>query len=313
MALASLRAAAGQSTQRIMLVVLLTLLPGTLAMAMLWGPGVLWNIGWLLTLCLATEAVMCALRGIAPGSHLLDLSTAVTAVLIGICLPPGVPILVLALAAVCAIGLAKHAYGGTGRNIFNPAMVGFAVALVSFPEAFATWSQLSQTDVLSGATQLSEFRYREGMTTAEFDLRYAATLGAQNTIAGLFAAGGAALLVLRVISWQVPVGALLGIMLASLFGYDQGSSQSHGSFVFHLFSGGFMVAMFFVATDPVTHPKDRNMQVLFGAIVGLLTYLIRAHGVYPDGIAFAILLANCVTPLLDRWQGRASNKVDQHA
>lgn len=313
MGLAEVQSAAGASSQRIMLLVLLALTPGTLAMSVQWGLGVLWNIAWLLALCLATEAVMCTLRGITPRRHLLDASTAVTALLIGVCLPPDMPVLVLALAAVSSVSLAKHAYGGTGRNIFNPAMVGFAVALVSFPEAFATWSQLSQTDGLTGATQLSEFRYRDGITAAEFDLRYAATISAQETIAFLFAAGGAVLLALRIITWHVPVGCLLGLMLASLFGYDQGSSMSHGSFSFHLLSGGFIVAMFYVATDPVTHPRTRKMQVLFGALVGLLTYLIRAYGVYPDGIAFAILLANCTTPLLDRWQEHAHKEADQNA
>ena len=144
MGIAAIQAAAGASSQRIMLLVMLTLTPGILAMSVQWGPGVLWNIIGLLTLCLATEGVMCMLRGITLRPHLLDASTAVTAILIGICLPPYMPVLVLAVAAVSAVGLAKHAYGGAGRNIFNPAMVGFAVALVSFPEAFATWSNLSE-------------------------------------------------------------------------------------------------------------------------------------------------------------------------
>ncbi len=287
-------------------------------MTYLWGVGVLWNVLWLLAFCFLTEVICCGRDWLKATRQISDLSTCVTAVLIAICLPPDMPVYVLATAGVVAIGLAKHAYGGLGRNIFNPAMVGFAVAFVSFPAAFTSWPLLDglvegSVDVLSGATQLSEFRYRDGVTVLEFDARYASLLEAQTLVASCFAIGGFVLLALSIISWHIPLGCVLGLVLASLFGYDQGSSLSAGSTTFHLLSGGFIAAMFFVATDPVTHPRQRSMQVLFGMMIGLLTYFIRAYGIYPDGIAFAILLANCVTPLLDRARTSVTDRGQRHA
>lgn len=285
-----------------MLCVLLAMLPGILATLDTWGLGILWNLAWLLLFCVVIEWLCLTISNRPLATHSLkDLSAVVTAVLIALCLPPYTSAYILLVASLAAIGLAKHAYGGLGRNVFNPAMVGFAIVLVSFPDALNIWpSLLGVTDGLTGATQLSEFRYREGMTTAEFDLRFARTIAAQDLIAALFIAGGLVLLSLKIITWHIPAGCLLGLALASLFGYDQGSSQSHGSVIFHLFSGGFAMAMFFVATDPVSHPRDKRHQVLYGIVIGLLTYLIRAFGVFPDGIAFAVLLANCMTPLLNR-------------
>lgn len=318
MAIDALQKEVRKTTQRIMLVVLLALLPGTLAMTNLWGLGVLWNILWLLAFCLLTEILCCGRDWHKARRQIANLSACVTAALIAICLPPEMPLYVLFTASVVAVGLAKAAYGGLGRNIFNPAMVGFAVAFVSFPAAFTSWPLLdglvaSTVDVLSGATQLSEFRYRDGVTVAEFDSRYGELLSAQTLVASCFAVGGIMLVACSIITWHIPAGCLLGLALASLFGYDQGSSLSAGSITFHLFSGGFVVAMFFVATDPVTHPRQRSAQVFFGAMIGLLTYLIRAHGIYPDGIAFAILLANCATPLLDRLTSKAKNSQQKHA
>ena len=312
MALDTLRHAASRSTQTIMLSVLLALLPGTLAMTQLWGSGVVWNIAWLVSFCVLTELLCCGKDWRGARRQVSDLSACVTAVLIALCLPPGMPIYVLAVSSIVAVALTKHAYGGLGRNVFNPAMVGFAIVLVSFPEAFTTWPPITEAvDVLSGATQLSEFRYRQGTTVAEFTQRHDTVISAQAMVAGLFFLGGLVLLALSIISWHIPIGCLIGLALASLFGYDQGSSTSNGSISFHLLSGGFVIAMFFVATDPVTHPRTKAMQVAFGVLVGALTYLIRAHGIYPDGIAFAILLANCTSPLLDRIKARSSATEEQ--
>ena len=281
--------------------VLIAMLPGILASLTVWGLGVLWNLAWAVASCVAVEFACLLHRGISHARHQIgDLSAIVTGVILSLCVPPYAPIYLLLLASLVAIGLTKHAYGGLGRNIFNPAMVGFAVILISFPEALTTWPSIGQVDGLTGATQLSDFRYREGMTTTEFDLTYEFAMSAQSNIAILFALGGIGLITLRIITWHLPAGCLIGLGIASLFGYDQGSSLSHGSLVFHSLSGGLALAMFFVVTDPVSHPTDKRHQIIFGIIVGLVTYLIRAFGVFPDGIAFAVLFANCFTPFLNR-------------
>ena len=276
------------------------LLPGIVAMTWLWGWGVLWNAGFAVLFCYGVEIICLTLRQQA---LTLDVGTLFTGLLIAICLPPFMSVHALLLAALAAIGLAKHAFGGPGRHLFNPAMVGFAVVLVSFPEALS-WpralSDIPEDMLLTGATLLSDFRYRSGMTGTEFATTYAPLISHQFWVAMAFALGGAVLLGLRIIPWRLPAALALGVALGALFGYDQGSSVGHGGWWFHMTQGGLMAAAFFVVTDPVTHPVGTRQQWLYGILIGLLIYLIRAFGAYPDGIAFAVLLANCATPLLDR-------------
>ena len=287
----------------------LALAPGILAMAWQYGLGIIWNMLWLVLLCSMVEVICTTLRhGFKPSMMqakreyfgLTDGTTILAALLIGICLPPFVSPAILAVAALAAIGMAKHAYGGLGQNIFNPAMVGYAVILLSFPLALATWpANLAATDGLTGATLLSEFRYRGGVTTEEFFI--ARGMANPNALAaGLFAFGGLWLIQQKIMHWRIPVTVLLTVgLLATLF-HDQGSSSSLGSAWFHWTTGGTVAAAFFVATDPVTHPARPGHQICFAILVGSLLFLIRTQGNLPDGIAFAVLLANCTTPLLNR-------------
>lgn len=290
-------------TAGIMYRVALALAPGIAAMAWQFGLGIVWNVLWLLVLCAIIEVLCAGARyGFAEakgmGFQLGDGSTVLAALLIGICLPPYVSPAILSVAALGAIGLAKYAYGGLGQNIFNPAMVGYAIVLLSFPLALASWPSAA-TDALSGATLLSEFRYRGGATAAEFFRNRDA--GNPNTLsAGLFALGGLWLIQQRIMHWRIPLTVLLTVgILASIF-HDQGSSASLGSAWFHWTTGGTVAAAFFVATDPVTHPARPSHQVFFAIVVGSLLFLIRTQGSLPDGIAFAVLLANCTTPLFNR-------------
>ena len=293
--------------------VLVALLPGLAGMTFYFGLGVLWNLFWLSALCLATEVLVVALRtgSLSPAllraplqNNLGDGTTLLAAWLIAICLPPYVSIQILAVAALASIGLAKHAYGGLGNNIFNPAMVGYAVILLSFPQALAAWPALGgaenlASDALSGATYLSEFRYRDAMTVDEFLLNNPQVMH-QQIIAGLFLLGGLGLIYLRIISWRIPLALLITVGLLASVTYDQGSTQSMGSAWFHWATGGTMAAAFFVATDPVTHPSRHSHQIIFAVSIGILLFVIRTQGNLPDGIAFAVLLANCATPLLNR-------------
>ena len=300
-------------TPNVMAWVLVALLPGLAGMTFYFGLGVLWNLFWLSALCLATEVLVVALRtgSLSPAllraplqNNLGDGTTLLAAWLIAICLPPYVSIQILAVAALASIGLAKHAYGGLGNNIFNPAMVGYAVILLSFPQALAAWPALGgaenlASDALSGATYLSEFRYRDAMTVDEFLLNNPQVMH-QQIIAGLFLLGGLGLIYLRIISWRIPLALLITVGLLASVTYDQGSTQSMGSAWFHWTTGGTMAAAFFVATDPVTHPSRHSHQIIFAVSIGILLFVIRTQGNLPDGIAFAVLLANCATPLLNR-------------
>jgi len=300
-------------TPNVMAWVLVALLPGLAGMTFYFGLGVLWNLFWLSALCLATEVLVVALRtgSLSPAllraplqNNLGDGTTLLAAWLIAICLPPYVSIQILAVAALASIGLAKHAYGGLGNNIFNPAMVGYAIILLSFPQALAAWPALGgaenlASDALSGATYLSEFRYRDAMTVDEFLLNNPQVMH-QQIIAGLFLLGGLGLIYLRIISWRIPLALLITVGLLASVTYDQGSTQSMGSAWFHWATGGTMAAAFFVATDPVTHPSRHSHQIIFAVSIGILLFVIRTQGNLPDGIAFAVLLANCATPLLNR-------------
>ena len=300
-------------TPNVMAWVLVALLPGLAGMTFYFGLGILWNLFWLSALCLATEVLVVALRtgSLSPAllraplqNNLGDGTTLLAAWLIAICLPPFVSIQILAVAALASIGLAKHAYGGLGNNIFNPAMVGYTVILLSFPQALAAWPALGGTenlaaDALSGATYLSEFRYRDAMTVDEFLLNNPQVMH-QQIIAGLFLLGGLGLIYLRIISWRIPLALLITVGLLASVTYDQGSTQSMGSAWFHWTTGGTMAAAFFVATDPVTHPSRHSHQIIFAVSIGILLFVIRTQGNLPDGIAFAVLLANCATPLLNR-------------
>lgn len=296
-------------TSHIMLWVMVALVPGLAAMTYVLGPGVLWNLLILSLACVLCEGIIAKARGkalVEVFHQLQDCSALLTAWLIAICLPPYCQIGILCLAAVSAIGLAKQAYGGLGKNLFNPAMVGYAVILVSFPQALANWPDLAdglannKPDALSGATLLTEFRYRQGLTTQEFIIVFDNAFSEQKLIMFSFLVGGLLLTFRRLLAWRIPAAMFAGVMLASLFGYDAGSSASLGSAWFHWTTGGFVAAAFFIATDPVTHPRMHRQQIIFGVVVGVLIYLIRSYGGYPDGIAFAILFANCLTPLLNR-------------
>jgi electron transport complex protein RnfD len=294
------------ATPRIMVVVLAALAPGALTLVGYYGLGYLPRMLLAVALGLAIEAVALTLRGRPPAPAMRDGSTAVTCVLLVLAMPPEIPYGVLALAVVSAVALAKHLYGGLGNNPFNPAIVGYVVALLSFPGAMDQWPL--PADGLTGATALTSFRYREGMTVADVwqpELGFGALGGyGWEWINAAFLAGGVMLLALRLASWRVPLAMLATLGGLAALGYDNGSSASLGSPLFHWFTGGTMLAAFFFATDPVTHPASARGQVAFGCVVGAMAFLIRGLGNYPDGIAFGILLGNALTPFLDRrWAG----------
>ena len=299
---------------------LVALVPGTVAYTMIFGLGVLVNITVLCCAALATELLVTHLRGV-PLSLRLDGTGLVAAWLLALCLPPLLPIWQAAIGISLGLVFGKHVYGGLGKNIFNPAMVGFAILIVSFPLSMSEWptTETSQDindvleakfrgdraqaayDGLTAATPLDAYKFRAGMTNAEFFDTAASSNWHRWAIINLtFLVGGLILVYRGIISWHAPLGFLMSlVVLASLF-YDGGSSMSLGSPAFHLFSGATMLAAFFIVTDPVTSPTRKELLLLYGALIGSITFLIRTIGAYPEGVAFAVLLSNACTPLLDR-------------
>ncbi len=304
------------------------LLPALLVMTLFLGPGVLLNTLALLTFCLLVEALALRLRARPMLPALLDGSAAVTAVLLALALPPLTPWWVSFTAAVFAIALAKHVYGGLGQNVFNPAMVGYVTVLVAFPAQLADWPAVTAalqwpdtgtvlhyflsgalpanaTDALSGATPLDEVKTQLGR------MRTMTEIVAQDSF-GLLAgrgwewiniaalAGGWWLIRKRVISWHAP-GAMLLTLAILYFVFYALAPATHPSPLLGLLSGGTMVGAFFIVTDPVSGAASNAGRIVFGAGTGLLVFLMRKWGAYPDGIAFAILFMNMLAPLIDRY------------
>ena len=229
-----------------------------------------------------------------------DRSVPVTCLLIALAMPPSAPLWIVAVAVGIAIVLAKELYGGLGRNVFNPAMAGYAAVLVAYPRPLAT------VDATTGATALDVLKFRGAATVQEAAEGPAfGALGAVGFewVNAAALAGGVYLVLIRVVHWRIPIAVLLGVAAPAAAFYDGGSSASLGSPLFHWFAGATMLAAFFIATDPVTAPRAAAHQWLFGIAVGALVFTIRTVGGYPDGVAFAVLLANLATPVLDRLHG----------
>jgi len=298
-------AVAGFTVQRTMLQVLVALVPVAAVQVWLYGPGPLRLLAVCAATALASEALALALRRRTAGPFLRDGSVLVTAALLALALPPSLPASLAVFATAVAVLLAKHAYGGLGQNPFNPAMVGYAVLLVSFPLEMTRWpAPGSGWDAFTGATALDTLRtgLRESLTMSE--IRAGAAFGTVGAADGEWVnlaalAGGAFMLVRRVIRWQIPVATLLGIAVpaAIAHAFDPGA---HPGAIFHLASGATMLGAFFIATDPVSAATSDRGRLMYGAGIGLITWLIRTWGSYPDGVAFAVLLMNLTVPLLDR-------------
>ena len=313
-------------TSRVMLWVILAALPGLLAQTLFFGWGNLINVVWCIALALAAEAAILKLRGKPVAFFLKDNTAAVTGLLLGLSLPQFAPWWVSGIAVITAIVVAKQLYGGLGSNPFNPAMVGYALVLISFPVAMTTnWAQAStlwgnapgfgetlstifsasQTTVdgWTMATPLDEYKHKIASHTAAEVLQHP-TFGEQ-IAAGwewvnlAFLAGGLLLIGLKIITWHIPVAFLAGIALMSLaFGSNP---DQYAPLQLHLLAGGTMLGAFFIATDPVSAATSQQGKLIYGAGIGVLIYLIRSWGNYPDAVAFSVLLMNFAVPFIDHY------------
>jgi len=301
--------------------VLLATLPGVLALLWFQGWGVALNLLLSGLTALAVEALFLRVqqRPLKPELH--DGSALVSATLLALALPAYCPWWLTVTAAACALLFGKHLWGGVGSNPFNPAMLGYALALVAFPAQMSQWpaphgmglleglQQVFGThpapDAWAGATALDSLRTNTSLTIDELfghDPAFGRFGGRGAEWVNLaFLAGGLFLLQKRVFSWHAPVGLLASLFIISLLCWNGSGSDSHGSPLFHLFSGATMLGAFFIATEPVSGAKAPLARLLFGAGMGLLIYLIRTWGGYPDGVAFAVLLMNLGVPALDRF------------
>ncbi len=318
------------SVSVIMLKVLLALVPGIVAYVWVFGGGVLVSLTLASITALVSEGVMLKLRNRPVRPFLMDGSALVTAWLLALALPPLAPWWLVVVGTLFAIVIAKQLYGGLGYNPFNPAMVGYAVLLISFPVIMTQWpaplalahAQLGfadqlhyifsrglpvdvQVDAITSATPLDYLKTQLKLQHALADISQAPVFGVVGAkggelVTGAYLLGGLYLLQQRIVTWHIPVAFLA--MLALVAGASSLLDPVHYAGAgFHLFSGASMLCAFFIATDPISGPTTPKGKLLFAAGIGLLTWLIRTYGGYPDGVAFAVLFMNICVPLIDAY------------
>jgi len=313
-----------QNVSSVMRDVLLATAPGILVMTWFFGPGTLINLVLGGSVALAAEYGVVALRGRNPKTAIADLSVLVTSTLLCIALPPYAPWWLIVIGVLTAVLLGKQVFGGLGYNPFNPAMVGYVVLLISFPIQMSRWALPrdlvatpglgeamqrvflpSSIDAMTGATPLDLLRQNTGLLFADLMMSRPELSGwgglgwVEVNLA--FLLGGLWLLYRKIFTWHAPLAMLAALGLCALMGFDGGSSSSGGSALFHLFSGASMFAAFFIITDPVSSAVSNRGRLIFGALIGVLVYLIRTLGNYPDAVAFAVLILNFCAPFIDHY------------
>ena len=289
------------TTRGMMLDVLIALIPVVAAAFLVFG----WLAAKQLLICvaasLAAEALFTRLRE-GPFS-LMDLSAVVTGLILGLSLPATAPWYVGFIGAVVAIGVGKLVFGGLGMNIFNPAMVGRAFVMIAFAGSLAASGYVlpnGGVDALSQATPLTAFK-QSGVVVPLSSLflgNVNGSLGETSALACLL--GGIYLCVRRAASWEIPAGILLSVLfiagLVNIFNLGDAWTVLH-----QLASGALLFGAFYIATDPVTSPLTSRGRWIYGVGIGAIIMLLRYFSGYPEGVMFAVLLMNAVTPLINRW------------
>lgn len=318
-----------ENVSRMMLAVIYALIPGTLVYVHFFGFGVLINIIIAVVTAIVCEVTVLKIRNRPIKPFIYDGTAVLTAILLALALPTLTPWWLAALGSGFAIIIAKHLYGGMGYNPFNPAMVGYAMLLIAFPKEMTAWIPAESHglsfydtlnyslfemlpagmsyDALTMATPLDSIKTQLslGYTLDEIKTANSSLFG---NIAGhgwewiniLFLIGGLVLISIKVISWHIPV-SMLGALafMAMIFNFSDAGSYS--SISFHLFGGAAMLGAFFIATDPVTAAVSNKGRLIYGAGIGILIYVIRTWGGYPDAIAFSVLLMNMAVPMIDYY------------
>jgi electron transport complex protein RnfD len=314
------------SVRSVMLKVLAALIPGILVHAWFFGPGIWVSLLVCTLFAYAFEALALAMRNLPLRPFLTDGSVLVTAWLLALSLPTLAPWWLYAVGLLFAVLVAKHLYGGLGQNLFNPAMVGYAALIVSFPAYMTQWPApvdlaghtpdlLESIDLVfagQGAVSPDAYTAATPLDTLRTQVRAGedvATvmqqpvfghLGArgQEMVALMYLLGGLLLLAHRVITWHIPL-AFLGAVVLTATGLNLLDASRHAGPLFHLVTGGTLLGAFFILTDPVSASATPRGKLIYAGLAGFLTVIIRAFGGYPDGVAFAVLLMNMAVPFID--------------
>ncbi len=343
------------STQKIMWNVGAALLP-----AALWGVYVFGAYSALVLLLSVAAAVGAEylVNVVQKRNTITDGSAFVTGILVGMNMPPSVPVGIPVIASLFAILVVKWTFGGLGRNWMNPALAGRVFVFFSWTGGMSAWKSpgTNPVDGLSGATPLGsvqtalmgaveqisgpmELLRHIGFTPSSgavnisgvfnsfgisidpgyIDMIIGNIGGCIGEVSGLLLiAGGAYLLLRRYANWEIIVSYFVSfaLLIFTFAGTRYGAGLFSGDLLFHIFTGGFLMGLFFMSTDMVTSPVTRKGMIVYGAIIGFLTFLIRIYGSFPEGVSLAILLANIAAPLIDslmqpRIFGTAETKEDK--
>lgn len=304
-----------QTTRRIMTDVIIALVPLAIVSFIFFGIQALVLTLVSIASCMAAEYLICRYL-LKQQPTLNDMSAIVTGLLLAFNLPSNLPLWIVVIGALVAIGIGKMSFGGLGKNIFNPALVGRVFLLISFPVQMTSWPvakifNTSLSDGVTGPTILGTLK--EGLAKGEtvqnllvntdyLDMLIGfGKLGSMGEISALIIIlGGMYLLSRKVITWHIPVSFILSAFIFSGILYLVNDSI-YVDPAFQVISGGFLLGAIFMATDMVTSPMTKIGQIIFGIGCGLLTILIRIWGSYPEGVSFAILIMNALVPLIDSY------------
>ncbi|MFK8011685.1 MAG: RnfABCDGE type electron transport complex subunit D [Marinicellaceae bacterium] len=317
------------TVSKVMLTVCLALAPAIITYVMFFGTGILIQILLSIAFAIIFEGICLKLLNKPIKLYLSDYSAVVTGLLFALCLSPVAPWWISCIGMFFSIVVAKHLFGGLGQNIFNPAMVGFAVVLISFPQAMSVWlaphaispytfslleniqaiflNQFPNSvsfDTLTQATPLDSIKTGVKQNLSISEITSTPLFGdfgglGWEWIANMYFIGGVFLVYKRIITWRIPVAVIVTTFAFSL-PFNLYDADHYIGPLQHLFSGGLMLGAFFIATDPTSGCSSHKGQLIFGAGVAIMTILIREFGNFPDGIAFGILLMNMSAPLIDR-------------
>ena len=288
------------TTKQMMIDVIIALAPVVVVSVYFFRGYALTQLCICIATCMGSEALFTWMR--KRPIQLKDCSALVTGIILALSLPGTAPWYIPLIAGVVAIGIGKMVFGGLGMNIFNPAMVGRAFVMIAFAAALAASGYedaMSRIGIVTQATPLTAFKQADVITPLStlFWGAYNGSLGETNALACIV--GGIYLCIRRTASWEIPVSMIGMVLIISTLAAFSGSSnwgQLH-----HLFSGALLFGAFFIATDPVSSPLTPKGKLIFGAGVGFFTMVLRIFSGYPEGVMFAVLFMNAVTPLINRW------------
>ncbi len=303
----------GLSVEKVMWLVVLAMAPAMLASFYFFGLGAIKITAVAVFSAVLFEYLITKFI-LKEKSQIGDGSAVITGILLAFNVPSNLPIWMIIIGSLVAIGVAKISFGGLGKNPFNPALVGRVFLLISFPAQMTSWPAVGKAfpmavDGVTGATPLGIIK--EGLANGDkmsdlmaqipsyFNLLIGNNGGSLGEVSALLLLiGGVFLLAKKVISWHIPFSFLLSVVVFSGILWLINPEQ-YVNPVFHLLTGGLMLGVFFMATDMVTSPMTGKGQLVFGAGVGIITIIIRVWGAYPEGVSFAILLMNAVVPHLN--------------